>query len=328
MDARHSEYLMNHPLLRTDDLDEARQRVTEKFCDHRLHRSSRFDHLAVVHNHVAGRHVSINYLHYGADVRIDPGMLQDFYLLQVPLSGAALVRHRGREIAADDRTATLLNPDRETQMQWRGDCRKLLLQIDRNFMARVADDLLGRPAPGPVRFDPAVDLQAAPGRLIVRILTCAARMAGDGRLFAATGRGQQDLWTETELVSILLNNQTSNISHMLEAADHHALPAAIRRALAYIHDNLSEQIRLGDIAQSAGLNVRTLQKGFQRSFGKSPMRVLREVRLDTAHYYLSVKRDAPNVTDAAYRAGFSHLGRFSSAYRARFGRLPSEDRAV
>ena len=317
------EYLAAFPLVRTNNLDEARHRVTEKFCDHKLNKSSRFDDLAVRHNHVAGRYVSINYLHYGADVTIDPGMLQDFYLLQVPLTGAAFVRHRGREIVASPQTATLLNPDRETHMQWRGDCRKLLLQIDKSFLGQIAEELLGRPTPGPVRFDPVVNLQASPGRKIRNILTRAALMAGKGSLFGRIQQAQ-DLWTETELVSNLLMHQTSNISHILEAVDNTAPSGDIKRAISYIHDNLAEPITLNDIARQSGVNARTLQKAFQRTFGKSPMQVLREARLDAAHYYLSVKQDAPSVTDAAYRAGFSHLGRFSQAYKARFGRLPSE----
>ncbi len=324
MDVQTTEYLTEYPLLRTDDLDEARFRVTEKFCDHKLDKSSRFDDLAVRHNHIAGQHVSINYLHYGADVKIDPGMLEGFYLLQLPLSGSAFVRHRRREIIAGPQKATLLNPDRETQMEWHGDCRKLLLQIDKGFLARMAEDLLGRPPPGPVRFDPAVDLRSGPGQHIRRILTRAAQMASEGALFGGAGQAQ-DLWTEMELVSTLLNHQSSNISHMLDAADQRALPAEIKRAVSYIHDNLSEPIRLRDIAENTGMNVRTLQKGFQRTFGKSPMQVLREARMDAAHYYLSVRSDAPSVSDAAYQAGFSHLGRFSQAYKTRFGRLPSEE---
>nr|WP_243645044.1 helix-turn-helix domain-containing protein [Rhodovulum euryhalinum] len=36
---------------------------------------------------------------------------------------------------------------------------------------------------------------------------------------------------------------------------------------------------------------------------------------------------APTVTEAAITCGFGHLGRFSAAYRARFGEAPSQTRA-
>ncbi|MEP5761552.1 MAG: AraC family transcriptional regulator [Litoreibacter sp.] len=319
----HRDFLASHPLLRTNDLDEARHKVTEKFCDHKLVMSSKSDNLAVCHNHVSGANVSVNYLQYGADVQIDPGMLGDFYLLQVPLSGGAFVRHRGTDIVASRDTATLLNPDRDTQMRWRGDCRKLLLQIDKTFLHKVAEDLIGAPPPGTIRFDPVVDLTRDAGRSIKNMVVQTAHLAEEAALFSGRNAAQ-DLWTEADLVSTLLNCQASNISHMIASADLHALPSQVRRALAFIHANLSEPIRLTEIAQHAGMNVRTLQKGFQRCFGQTPMQVLRDARLDAAHYHLSVRRDAPSVTDVAFSNGFSHLGRFSRDYKNRFGQLPSQ----
>lgn len=318
-----TEFLASHPLLRTRDLDEARHCVTEKFCDHRLFMSSTVDQLSVRHNHVAGHHLSVNYLHYGADVQIDPGLLEDFYLLQVPLCGSALVHHRGKEIAASPATATLLNPDRETTMTWHGDCRKLLLQIDKSYLQRTAEEMLGAPIPGPIRFDPLVDLTQISGNMIRKMVIHTARLAEAGRLFGHA-HAVQDIWAEADLVTNLLTLQHSNISHMLAHSDQQAMPAGIKRALAYIHANLSEPIRLVDIAANAQMNVRTLQKGFQREIGVTPMQALQNARLDAAHYQLTVRQNKPSVTDVAFSNGFSHLGRFSRAYKDRFGHLPSQ----
>lgn len=318
-----TEFLASHPLLRTDDLDEARHCVTQKFCDHRLDISTGSRQLSVRHNHVAGQHISLNYLRYGADVSIDPGMLEHFYLLQIPLSGAAQVRHRGKEITASSHCATLLNPDRETQMRWHGSCRKLLVQIDKNFLRRTAEDLLGAPIPGAVRFDPLVDLTNKAGQAIKTMTLRAAQLAEAGALFRPDN-ALRNQYAETDLVSSLLMRQSSNISHMLENSDQGALPAGIKRAMAYIHANLSEPIRAADIARHAGMNLRTLQKGFQRELGMTPMQALHSARLDAAHYDLTARRDAPSVTDVAYSNGFSHLGRFSRDYKERFGHLPSQ----
>jgi transcriptional regulator GlxA family with amidase domain len=91
----------------------------------------------------------------------------------------------------------------------------------------------------------------------------------------------------------------------------------------YIHDNLVEPIRVDDIATHAGLNLRSLQLGFRRAFGLSPKQYLRDVRLDMARYRLSRRQDRESVSDVAWSCGFSHLGRFSRDYRARFGECPS-----
>ncbi|HID66904.1 MAG TPA: AraC family transcriptional regulator [Roseibacterium sp.] len=317
-----SQYLSSHPLLRTGDLDEARHCVAQKFCDHRLEVTHRDTALSVQHNHVAGKNVSVNYMQYGADVTIDPGMLGSFYLLQIPLSGHALIRHRGEEVAASACTATLLNPDRETLMHWQGNCRKSLLQINTSHLTQIATSLIGAPPPGPIRFETAVDLTTQKGRALRQMVVSCARAAEAGALFGGSRRGA-DLRVENDLAHALLTLQDSNISHIIERADAGATPSGLRQAVDYIHANLTEPLSLCDIARAAQMNVRTLQKGFKRRFGLTPMQFLRNTRLDAAHYQLTARRDPPSVTSAAFENGFSHLGRFSRDYKGRFGHSPS-----
>ncbi|MBW4709060.1 AraC family transcriptional regulator [Roseobacter sp. YSTF-M11] len=279
--------------------------------------------LAVQHNHVAGENVSVNYLHYGADVTIDPGMLGSFYLLQIPLSGKALIHHRGDVVAAGSDKATLLNPDRETRMHWRGDCQKLLLQVSREHLNAVATGLIGAPLPGPIRFDTEVDLTTPNGSELKRMVVSCARAIDAGDLFQGLSAAS-DMRVETDLALALLTLQANNVSHIIDRSDGGATPRGLRLAVEYIHGNLTEPLSLQQIATHAQMNVRTLQKGFRRRFGVTPMQFVRNARLDAAHYQLTSRRDPPTVTTVAFGNGFSHLGRFSRDYKARFGRLPSK----
>ena len=80
-----------------------------------------------------------------------------------------------------------------------------------------------------------------------------------------------------------------------------------------------------DLAAIAGVGVRVLQESFRQHVGMSPLTYLRRLRLDGAHAELS--RSDPwqvNVSEVAYRWGFTHLGRFAGAYRARYGVSPSQ----
>ena len=113
----HGRLLQDFNVLRSSDLDEARAAVAMRYCDHRLDLVSG-NEIRVEHNHARGAHMSLNMLGYGADVAINPGELQDFYLLQLPLVGQARISHRGEEISANATCGTMLNPDRPTEMIW------------------------------------------------------------------------------------------------------------------------------------------------------------------------------------------------------------------
>ncbi len=318
-------YFSQHPVLQTNDLDEARFQISKKLCDHRLDMRRRGARLSVVHNAVSGRHLSVNYLRYGTEVTVDPGQLNSFYLYQFPLSGSAEIAHRGDRMTAHARSGTLLNPDRAAVLHWGTDCSKLLFQIDRVHLETVAQSLTGIPNPGPIRFDMNVDFTTRHGAKLQRMFAVCAAEVERGALFQAP-LSASDLRIEYDLIVALLTLHKSNISHIIRNADTVIRPPDIRRALEFIHANLAAPITVLDIATAARVNIRTLQKGFQRTFGKTPQEVLRNARLDRAHYQLLARRDTPSVSDTALACGFSHLGRFSAYYRERFGRLPSQRR--
>lgn len=98
----------------------------------------------------------------------------------------------------------------------------------------------------------------------------------------------------------------------------------LRVALTYIQEHAQGEVTLADIAAAAGMSPRGLQQSFNRSVGVSPLAHLRNVRLDAVHEALrSADPSTAAVAEVAREWGFAHLGRFSGAYRARFGELPS-----
>lgn len=315
-------YFSQHTVLSTRDLDEARFRISEKFCDHSLEVIDNRAQLSVLHNTVRGRNISVNFLSYGAEVAVNPGMLGEFYLFHINLSGRANIQHRGEEMTADVQAGTMLNPDRPARLRWAADCSKLLFQIDRTHLETVAQTLIGAPLPGPIRFDMRVDFKTPEGQQLQRAFVASAAAVERRSLFHRPG-SLSDLHIEYDLAHALLTLQNSNISHIIAGADHGSKPGEIRRAIGYIHANISEPITIVDIAAAAGINVRTLQKTCRRTFDKTPMEMLRDARLDAARYLLLARCETLSVSEAAYSCGFSHLGRFSHYYRERFGQSPS-----
>ncbi|WP_167760153.1 helix-turn-helix domain-containing protein [Paraburkholderia pallida] len=94
----------------------------------------------------------------------------------------------------------------------------------------------------------------------------------------------------------------------------------VRRAEAFIRENLTKILSLEEIADAAGVSVRTLQASFKRHHDVSPMRYMRDLRLDVAREQILA---GSSITDAAFDCGIPHAGRFAQYYRSRFGHLPS-----
>ncbi len=93
----------------------------------------------------------------------------------------------------------------------------------------------------------------------------------------------------------------------------------------YIEMNFQMPIHTEELCKHTGVGVRTLQRSFKEYFGHSVTDYLKTVRLDAACRELTAADNREtNVTEIALSNGFTHLGRFSLAYRTRFGESPSE----
>ena len=173
--------LIRHTLVDTRSPEEARQEIGRIFCPHFLSPSDR--HAAgfhAVHRSSRQRGYSLNFVSYGAEVDIDPGELSSFFLVQIPLTGAASVRcGNDTALASPGRVASLLSPTLPTRMRWSDGCEKLIVLVERAAMQRQCEKMAGR-AVGNVEFAAAIDTTSAVGRLLLEPRQADAR-CGRGR---------------------------------------------------------------------------------------------------------------------------------------------------
>ncbi|MFZ6993796.1 helix-turn-helix domain-containing protein [Curtobacterium sp. RRHDQ66] len=101
--------------------------------------------------------------------------------------------------------------------------------------------------------------------------------------------------------------------------------ARLKSVVEYLHAHMRDSIAVADLADVAGLSVRSVQESFARVLGVSPLTYLREIRLDRVRDdLLALDPRTVTVGDVAHRWGFAHLGRFSAAYVDRFGEYPKQ----
>ena len=327
--------LERHRIFHSHEVDEAREFVARIFCPHELSPldGARLDachHSALVH-----RHASLNYVQYGAPVRIEPGYLGDFFLLQIPLRGGAHVRCGGQRVESNPSMASLPSPTEALSMRWAADSPQLIAKLDRGALSSRLEALLQAPLREPLVFDLGVDMQRPEARGLAALLGYLRCVLEAGEGFPgqpALAEQAENHLLSTLLLSLPHNHSAALARGGLGAAEGSAtvVPRTIRRAQEILRSHLELPISMEELCTLTGVSSRTLQQGFARYMGTSPMAWLRDLRLEHVRaQLLGAKQDgadaqAVRVADVAARYGFFHLGHFAAHYRRRFGELPSE----
>lgn len=316
--------LRGHERFHTCEVEVARAQVGSTFCPHDLRIVDRRHATLDARMHgVAFGETGLYYLDYGAEVMITPGALENFYLVQIPLAGAAEITCGRERIVSTPRLASVPAPTEHLAMHWGEGNPQLIVWMRRAALEEQLGKLLGRQPRMPLRFDLGMDLTSPASRSWLGIVDLLRREVDNpgGML----GQPLVVKQLESLLTSQLLLAQPHNFSTALHREEApRVAPPAVRRAMEIIECHAAEPLTVEDVAEAVGVSVRALQEGFRRHVGTTPVSYLREVRLDRVRAEL--KAAAPGtvtVTDVAYRWGFFHPGRFAIAYRERFGEHPS-----
>jgi AraC-like DNA-binding protein len=205
--------------------------------------------------------------------------------------------------------------------------------LDAGARTTTVEGLGGRPAVGigfAIPRPPA--LRSAGGWEIPRVDEhgAARALVGFGRYLmdeAARDAGRLDRTGFAAAAEALILDAVAEFC----AADAPALPPSgrdaarrVREAEAFMRAHADEPLTVEAIAAAVGLGPRALQMAFRDHLATTPRARLAEIRLDRARARLLAADAATTVSGAALDSGFAHLGRFSVAYRARFGESPSE----
>jgi AraC-like DNA-binding protein len=98
----------------------------------------------------------------------------------------------------------------------------------------------------------------------------------------------------------------------------------VGRALRFLEANLFAPVDLEKLARATGASRSSLLRHFRAETGLTPMQYVRARRLEDAQTLLRAGKH--NVSEVATLVGYTSLGAFSEAYRARFGASPSGGR--
>lgn len=305
--------LCKYRYFESSDLDDTRQRIASVFQPHRLtpgpgrHRNrSHMDYVRL-------DKLALGSLAYTGAMTVEAGEIEDYFLVIFSLSGYADVSVNGRRLIISPSRGVVLGPSANFGGTFSGDCEQFFLRVDK-------EALLMHCGSRQLQIEPTLDLtrpELAPWLAYLRLLTSSPEtleLAQRDRRIASE--------VERMLITLLLAGQPHHSRE--NAVDSLSLPRTVRRAESFIAEHACDALTLNDIAQAAGVPVRTLLHSFQRYRGVSPMHLVREARLDKSRQMLLRATETERVTDIALGCGFINLGRFASAYRKKFNETPSE----
>lgn len=99
---------------------------------------------------------------------------------------------------------------------------------------------------------------------------------------------------------------------------------AIAFAQSWLIKNLQQPIGNADLVRVAGLSERSFHRRFRQATGKTPLRYLRELRLDSARDLL--RNSNLSVEEIAQEVGYADTSYFCRLFRQHSGQTPAEYR--
>jgi len=267
-------------------------------------------------------HMTLAVVRFGQEIRIN--VEAPAYNLTLPVRGRTLCRFGSQNILIGPGLCAVNTPGVPCVVPRCGaDVETLCIKIRREALEETLAAMIGRPVRSVVRFALELDLDTPRGRSWLSVLSLLLSELASPASLARTSWHHLDQ-LEQLVISTLLRAQPHDFSRELrrETAPMHC--RSVKRVVDAIQDAPERPWSLATLAKIAGTSGRRLQQGFQSQIGMSPMAYLQNVRLERVHRDLL--KDVGQVTALSTSWGFTHLGRFASAYRARYGESPRDTR--
>jgi len=313
--------LSHFPAIRTQDVDELRQRLSGMFSvrsvDLGRGAQGRFEGRL---NHRAGQDISLTYARYGLSLAASLSHT-DFFVQGFPLRGGGSSVVNGSEALLSRNRGVVGGPGAEIRLKYSSDFEHLILTIKPQALTKKLSSLIGRPIDPPFEILANADPDPAAAAAQHRLVEFATRE------FGRQGASLPPLVLaelEQALIVAYLCNNDHNYSHFLDGRPVAASSWQVRRVEEYIEHNWDQPVTIEALALVANASVRSLFYSFKKSRGLSPMAFVKQVRIRHAKAMLMSADPATNVTVVALACGFSNLGHFAKYYYGAFGERPSD----
>jgi AraC family transcriptional regulator len=261
------------------------------------------------------------------------------HLIFVGLTGGRLVREcqgERREYELNPGCVAVLPALTPISWSWATRISFSLMRLDADFVDRIADSVFGEDARGyrlilaerhwdasltniagvlareVLSGEPGSRLYAESlaGVLAVHLLRHYAERADGGALVASSAPRETDVVAPSEI-----------------RGRNAVQPRAVADAVAFIHDNCTREISLGDIAAAARLSPFHLARVFKQALGVSPHQYLIQLRVNSARWLLSAGSGERSLAELASAVGFADQSHLTRHFKRVLGVTPGQFRS-
>ena len=264
---------------------------------------------------------TVVYNRFDSDTLMDAGSVEGAILLIMGVGSPAVFDVDGESVVTTEKGA-IISPSRMVAIDRPAGSGTFIIRAGFEAIEERFCEVMDRRPGKPLVFDRSVDLAKDVGAQAQHLVNDLANTFQHDSTIVENPllrAGFDDM-----LLNLLLampNNYSDELSggRRLSIA-----PALVRRAEEYLEANAAEAVTISDLVALCNCSRRALFNAFRKFRDYTPMQFLADSRLKSAHEVLQTPTSGDTVTSIAYASGFSHLGRFSEAYRHRFGELPSK----
>lgn len=305
------------------DPDEIVHAFARRLAPHRLRLRDRCQKLDTRLSSIALAGAALVDLSYGADVDVIVKDLNDHYLVHAATRGTTQIVAGGRTTVMHPGNVTITCPGEKPLFQIGASCEHLTVRLERaaveSYFCRALDQPMIRSIQFAAEASAGTDFCRAWRSLMLHIREQATMLP---HLFASPALQSH---YSAALLELLFRCAPHTYSESIEREKGAAAsPWHVRQARAIIESQLSGPLTVASIAREVGISVRSLQHGFRRTYGVTPLEYVRLQRLERLHASLQTAQPKASVTELMLEQGIVNFGRFAQYYRTRYGCRPSE----
>lgn len=251
---------------------------------------------------------------------LDAASAPNAYSVCVPLSGEFRLHMRSGTYAVQAGQALLIDPTQVELTQVSAGTHFIEFNVPKADLVSLGAELTPGGLGSATEFNPVVR-----GVLVEKLKTLALQAAACLQPGASAAAREFMFRRWSELLTLTLLDEHIQLEQRIGRGG--ARPPALKRALDFIAAHAHEELLIADIANAACVSARSLLRMFHEHLEQSPGAYLRHTRLDLARSALR-NGTATSIQDLAQQSGFQNAGKFSQAYKRRFGESPSETRSL